>query len=211
MDYRDPEWLADRLGLDKNTLYKFLQEGKIPAIQLGRKWLISEARVTQWLSEETERQTAARRESVQSVERTVRQMTSFSRTSRNVLRNAYAHARRLNHRHLGQEHLLLALLDDPGLNRLLHGIGRAAIETASPQEQLSRRMGRKPLTRRAMRLATAEARRLGAKVAEPVHLLLGILMTQEGAAYDALRRAELTPHKVLKMVESRPTTKPKEE
>jgi excisionase family DNA binding protein len=211
MDYRDPEWLADRLGLDKNTLYKFLQDGKIPAIQLGRKWLISEARVEQWLAEETERQTAARKHSVHSVERTVRQMANLSRTSRDVLRNAYAHARRLNHRHLGQEHLLLAMLDDPTMGKLLHGIDRTTVESASKEDEPpTRRMGRKPLTRRAMRLAAAEARRLGATAAEPAHLLLGMMLTREGAVHDALQRVELTPAKILKIVESRSTSKSKE-
>ena len=27
LDYRDPEWVADQLGIDKNTVYKYLQDG----------------------------------------------------------------------------------------------------------------------------------------------------------------------------------------
>jgi len=42
LDYREPEWVAEKLGLDKNTVYKYLQEGWLPGVQLGRKWLISE-------------------------------------------------------------------------------------------------------------------------------------------------------------------------
>jgi excisionase family DNA binding protein len=212
MDYRDPEWLAERLGLDKNTLYKFLQDGKIPAIQLGRKWLISEARVQQWLSEETERQTIARRASVSSMDRTVRQMTFLSRASRDILRSAYAHARRLNHRHVGQEHLLLAMREAPSLGKLLGSVDRSMVEIPSSSlESPPRRMGRKPLTRRAMRLASVEARRLGAKAVEPAHLLLGMLQTQEGAAYQSLDCAGVSVAKVLKTLKSEPSGKTKEQ
>ena len=38
LDYREPEWVAKKLGLDKNTDYKYLQEGWLPGVQLGRKW-----------------------------------------------------------------------------------------------------------------------------------------------------------------------------
>ena len=65
LDYRDPEWVGKRLGLDKNTVYKFLQDGVIPAVHLGRKWLISEARLIEWLEKEAESQTRARREATQ--------------------------------------------------------------------------------------------------------------------------------------------------
>ena len=44
LDYRDPEWVADQLGIDKNTVYKYLQDGVLPGLQLGRKWLVSERR-----------------------------------------------------------------------------------------------------------------------------------------------------------------------
>ena len=62
MDYRDPDWLAEKLGIDKNTVYRFLPDGTIPAIQLGRKWLVSEKAVMEWLEQETQKQTRARRE-----------------------------------------------------------------------------------------------------------------------------------------------------
>ena len=30
LDYRDPDWVAEQLGIDKNTVYKYLQEGNLP-------------------------------------------------------------------------------------------------------------------------------------------------------------------------------------
>ena len=60
LDYRDPEWVAEKLGIDKNTVYKYLQEGSLPGLQLGRKWLVSEGRLATFL-ERVEREQAERR------------------------------------------------------------------------------------------------------------------------------------------------------
>jgi excisionase family DNA binding protein len=62
LDYRDPEWVADQLGIDKNTVYRYLQDGSLPGLQLGRKWLISERRLADFL-ERVERQQTERRRS----------------------------------------------------------------------------------------------------------------------------------------------------
>src|SRR5690242_6927317 len=113
LDYRDPDWLAERLGIDKNTVYKFLQDGTIPAIQLGRKWLVSEARVSEWLRRETDAQTQARRDAASSADRTVKRMENFSAAAQLALKHAHSEARRYNHLQLAQEHLLLGLIADP--------------------------------------------------------------------------------------------------
>jgi excisionase family DNA binding protein len=62
LDYRDPEWVADQLGIDKNTVYKYLQDGSLPGLQLGRKWLVSEKRLAEFL-ERVEREQTQRRQS----------------------------------------------------------------------------------------------------------------------------------------------------
>src|SRR5918999_816575 len=64
LDYREPEWVAEKLGLDKNTVYKYLQEGWLPGLQLGRKWLISERLLAEFLENETRLQTQVRRKSL---------------------------------------------------------------------------------------------------------------------------------------------------
>src|SRR6476619_2418001 len=61
LDYRDPEWVADQLGIDKNTVYRYLQEGALPGLQLGRKWLVSERRLAEFL-ERVEREQTQRRQ-----------------------------------------------------------------------------------------------------------------------------------------------------
>src|SRR5258706_1063797 len=110
LDYRDPEWVGKRLGLDKKTVYKFLQDGLIPAVHLGRKWLISEARLVEWLEKEAESQTRARREATQATERTVQLIDNFTAAARMALKQAHSEARRYGHPFLGQEHLLLGLM-----------------------------------------------------------------------------------------------------
>jgi excisionase family DNA binding protein len=61
LDYRSPEWVADALGIDKNTVYKYLQEGSLPGLQLGRKWLVSERRLAEFLERAERDQTERRR------------------------------------------------------------------------------------------------------------------------------------------------------
>jgi excisionase family DNA binding protein len=62
LDYRDPEWVAEQLGIDKNTVYKYLQDGSLPGLQLGRKWLVSERRLADFLERVEREQTARRRD-----------------------------------------------------------------------------------------------------------------------------------------------------
>ena len=69
LDYHDPEWVADQLGIDKNTVYKYLQEGVLPGLQLGRKWLVSERRLASFLERVEREQTERRRESTSGMQR----------------------------------------------------------------------------------------------------------------------------------------------
>ena len=62
LDYRDPEWVAEQLGIDKNTVYKYLQDGSLPGLQLGRKWLVSERRLADFLERVEREQTERRRQ-----------------------------------------------------------------------------------------------------------------------------------------------------
>src|SRR5687767_6114864 len=105
MDYRDPDWLAEKLGIDRNTVYRMLQEGVIPGVQIGRKWLISELRVEAWLNAETDRQTRQRRETARGGERVVRRMDSFTADARAALKRAHSAARELGHLELDSLHV----------------------------------------------------------------------------------------------------------
>ena len=61
LDYHDPEWVAKQLGIDKNAVYRYLVEGSMPGLRLGRKWLISESSLAATLNQREQAQTALRR------------------------------------------------------------------------------------------------------------------------------------------------------
>ncbi len=69
LDYRDPEWVAEQLGIDKNTVYRYLQDGSLPGLQLGRKWLVSEGRLATFLERVEREQTERRRHATGAVPR----------------------------------------------------------------------------------------------------------------------------------------------
>ena len=69
LDYRDPEWVAEQLGIDKNTVYKYLQDGSLPGLQLGRKWLVSERRLADFLERVEREQTERRRDTTSGAHR----------------------------------------------------------------------------------------------------------------------------------------------
>jgi excisionase family DNA binding protein len=206
LDYRDPDWVADRLGLDKNTVYKFLQDGTIPAIQLGRKWLVSEARLAAWLRKETDAQTQARREATTSADRTVKRMENFSAAAQLALKQAHSEARRYNHPQLGQEHLLLGLVADADASttKSLRALDlspsqlRREIESAAPpgSTAVPRRLGRSSDAKRAMRVAARLARRSvqsdGQAIIGTDHLLMGVLLSHQGLGHQILRQHKIT-------------------
>src|SRR2546430_17356379 len=101
LDYREPEWVAEKLGLDKNTIYKYLQEGWLPGVQLGRKWLISERLLAEYLERETRAQTDGRRKSLPQTPRCKRAIE---------LAGKYAASRGQDF--TGTEHLLLGICEE---------------------------------------------------------------------------------------------------
>ena len=182
MDYRDPKWVAAELGLEKNTVYRLLQDGTLPAVQIGRKWLISESRLAEYLEEEARLQTTLRR-------------TTALPQAEQVLAEAHAQAARYRHAYLGQEHILLALtIRDTPAKEVLSQLGadegavRAQFE-AQLAPGTKRPRGKPSLTRRARRalsLAADEAQRAGRVTYGPEHLLLGLLRTEEGVGFQIL-------------------------
>ena len=111
LDYRDPKWVATQLGLDKNTVYRLLQEGTLPAVQIGKKWLISETRLAEYLEEQTSLQTTLRR-------------IAALPAAESVLEQAHREAANYRHSYVGQEHILLALATVQGVAKdILSQIG----------------------------------------------------------------------------------------
>ena len=202
MDYRDPDWVAEKLGIDKNTVYKYLQDGTIPALHLGRKWLISEGRLAEWLASEAESQTRARREAAASAQNLAHRMASYSADAQEIVREAHEEARRYAHDYIGQEHLLLAMSADPEsvAAKVMARLGvtadrvRTCFESRVPAGNAAptARLGRSPTARRAMRLAARLAEEMGSERIGAGHLLLGILQSGSGTGFEMLAELGVT-------------------
>ncbi len=182
IDYISPEWVAKRLGLEKNTIYRYLNEGVLPAVQIGRKWLISESQLAQYLQEETRLQTALRQ-------------TQALPAAKQVVEHAFAEAKRYRHAYLGQEHILLGLVEiDSGAKVVLakSRIDESQVRALFEQQLLpgGRKVVSRPeMTRRANRalcLAAEEAQRQGRISYSPEHILTGLLRSGQGMGYQML-------------------------
>jgi excisionase family DNA binding protein len=207
-DYRDPEWLAEQLDVDKSTIYRYLQDGTLPGLQLGRKWLVSERQLMEFLDAEARRQTEVRRQEREGAVHAARgffglagsrdRYDKFSERARQALRQAQEEARALRHNFIGTEHILLGLGQGDGVAVLaLRNLGaesdrlRSAvlsIVTEGPTEPPP--SGDFGLTRRGKKtieLAVAEAARMNHSYVGTEHLLLGLLREGDGVAAGILR------------------------
>jgi excisionase family DNA binding protein len=210
VDYRDPEWVADKLGLDKQTVYKFLQEGTLPGLQLGRKWLISERALVAHLDDMQRRQTLARRASGGNAPEGF--MSKFQDDAHSIGISAEMEARARNHNYIGQEHLLLAIAKAPQsvAARALDSMGidskrlQASVELiVGPGEpgSLSDEMtiGLTPRAKRALDLAAAAAAEDGG-VMTSKHVVGGIMGEGNGVGAAVLRALDVQPDRFAQAI-----------
>ncbi len=211
LDYRDPEWVAERLGLDKNTVYKYLQDGVIPGLRLGHRWLISESALAEWLAAEMQKQTRARQEAADSTGSAIGRLRDFSPQCRELIRRAHAEARARGHTEYGQGHLLLAMfLDDaaPAV-RLLQQQGlseakfRKEFERRCPAAagDPPRRLPRTEAAKLAMHLAAANLDDRPGKLVPVADLLWGIAAAGDGVGYDILRAFKVDCSALMQTIE----------
>lgn len=194
LDFRDPDWVAKQLGIDKNAVYRYLDEGVLPGLRLGRKWLISESTLVEQLKREEEEQTRNRRwfasvkadfQAAEFMERVAD--IPFTDRGRRALEAAREESIAWRHNYIGQEHLMLAFDRDPGCTaqRILDSVGvrsRSELDSnmrpgdAAPSDK----RGLTPRAHKAVRLAIDEARTRGDRSVGTEHLLLGISREGEG-------------------------------
>lgn len=199
LDFRDPEWVADQLNIDKNAVYRYLNDGTLPGMQLGRKWLISESTLAEFLKAEERRQTSERRlATVQAPGE------GYTERARLAFTAAQDEAIRRNHNFIGTEHLLLALVTDPA-NRAVTVLAAMDVQPAAvvaavefvigKYDSPSTQSGSFGLTRRAKRaleLAVDEATRLNHGQVGCEHILLGLLAEGDGIAGNVLQSLGVT-------------------
>jgi len=134
----------------------------------------------------------------------------FTKRARRVLTKAGEEARRLNHRYIGTEHILLGLVAEEGgvAMRVLKSLD---ITPEQVREAVERTVGRgprpvysqptlTPRTKRVIELAVEEARSLHHHYIGTEHLLLGLVREGEGVAVDVLRRLGAPPDRVREQV-----------
>jgi len=194
LDFRDVDWVAEQLNIDKNAVYRYLNEGVLPGLQLGRKWLISESSLVAALKAEEQRQTHARRQLSFDDPEFYRRFERFSQRARRVLIVAQDEAVKRNHTYIGQEHILLAIATVPDSRGLmvLAALGvsaerlRAEVEAAIPAgspSQVNGEIGLTPRARKAIDLAAEEALALNHAYVGVEHLVLGLLREGDGVGY----------------------------
>ena len=134
----------------------------------------------------------------------------FTKRARRVLTTAQEEARRLNHRFIGTEHILLGLVAEQGgvAMRVLLELDISADQIRKAVERTVGRGTRPatmqpsltPRTKRVIELAVDEARRLGHHYIGTEHLLLGLIREGEGVAVDVLRRLGASPEQIREQV-----------
>jgi hypothetical protein len=126
----------------------------------------------------------------------------FTDRARRVMRQADEEARRLQHKHVGTEHVLLGLLKEGSGDaaNVLSALGveyrvvRLEVEKTVPSAPEAVTMGKLPQTPRAkavIEYAIKWARDLDHQYVGTEHLLLGLLREQEGVAAQVLRNLGL--------------------
>tara|TARA_Y100000758_G_scaffold259913_1_gene197731 strand:- start:13 stop:621 length:609 start_codon:yes stop_codon:yes gene_type:complete len=196
IDHRDPEWVAEKLGLEKNTIYRWLHDGTLPGLQIGRKWLISESELGQFLEQQTRMQTRVRR--IQA---------SKKAAGAKVMDLAYEEARRYRHTYVGQEHILLALAQlGESVATALEACGGTVQSIRGEFEQLLSPgeievTGKPEFTPRAKKVVDAAEKTAGKRGVgcTPEDLLSAMLNTGEGMGIEILGRLgiegeQLKPH-----------------
>ena len=133
-------------------------------------------------------------------------MERFTQRARRVLSLAQEEAERMQHSHIGTEHLLLGLMREEGgvAGRVLRELGMKQTQVEQLIEGMTSgnkragvtRMDLSPATKKVLELAVDEARRMGHHYIGTEHLLLGLVRHQEGVAMDVLRELRISPDEI---------------
>ncbi|MBP8974550.1 MAG: ATP-dependent Clp protease ATP-binding subunit [Anaerolineae bacterium] len=133
-------------------------------------------------------------------------MERFTQRARRVLSLAQEEAERMQHSHIGTEHLLLGLMREEGgvAGKVLREMGLQPDQVEQIIERLTladrrpgvTRMDLAPATKKVLELAVDEARRMGHHYIGTEHLLLGLARTNDGVAVEVLRELKINPDEI---------------
>jgi hypothetical protein len=137
----------------------------------------------------------------------------FTRRARRVLTCAQAVAKRLNHDHIGSEHLLVGLVEAENSisSRILADLGVTAGQVqeivvemvGQDAESRASRMGETlvPAIKRTLEAAVSEARDRRHHYVDSAHLLLGLLEQEDDMALEILQKLGVSPEAVREATE----------
>jgi ATP-dependent Clp protease ATP-binding subunit ClpC len=133
-------------------------------------------------------------------------MERFTQRARRVLSLAQEEAERMQHGHIGTEHLLLGLMREEGgvAGKVLREMGLRPTQVEQIVERMTSanqrpgitHMDLSPATKKVLELAVDEARRMGHHYIGTEHLLLGLVRTTDGVALDVLRELKIGPDEI---------------
>jgi excisionase family DNA binding protein len=199
LDFRDPEWVAEQLNIDKNAVYRYLNDGTLPGMQLGRKWLVSESTLAEFLKAEERRQTAERR-----LSQSQDPGPGFTPRARAALAAAQDEAIRRNHNWIGTEHILLGIVADPA-NRGVALLAAMGVEPPAVVEGLEFVIGKfaditaaagaiglTPRAKKVIELSAAEAASTNHGQLGCEHLVLGLLAEGDSIGANVLKGLGVT-------------------
>ncbi len=143
-------------------------------------------------------------------------MERFTQRARRALSLAQEKAERLQHPHIGTEHLLLGLMREGGgvAGRVLRDFGLRPTQVEPIIERLTSgnkrpgvsRMDLSPTTKKVLELAVDEARRMGHHQIGTGHLLLGLVRHTDGVAVDVFRELNISPDEIMAVLRWRMAT-----
>jgi ATP-dependent Clp protease ATP-binding subunit ClpA len=133
----------------------------------------------------------------------------FTDRSRHVMQVAHQEAQRFGHEYVGTEHILFALITEPAgiaanvlknldvdlrtvrseLKRILPGSPKGEVRTTGE-------LPTTPWSKKVVDCAVAEARRLNHNYVGTEHLLLGLIVAEEGVAAQVLKHVGLNADRV---------------
>jgi ATP-dependent Clp protease ATP-binding subunit ClpA len=130
----------------------------------------------------------------------------FTDSARRAVVHAREEARRLDHEHIGTEHLFLGLLHDDteGSAQAFGSVGVRLDEARAQVEELTGRgteaaeneIPFTPRAKKVLELSLREALQLGHDYIGSEHIVLGLLREGEGSGIRALRRCDADPDDV---------------
>ena len=197
------EEVAELLRIDAVTVRRLATRGELTAYRIAGEYRFTPTGVESFVE--------SQRIKVDSAPGPDHPLAKFTKRAKKVMSLANEEAIHYNHKGVGTEHILLAIIDEGegiGAKALEHlqvqpGEIRAQIEKLHPAEEQPiphRQLGMTQQGKQCIELAVWEAQSLGHHYLGTEHLLLGLLREEEVFTYQVLSGAGVTLEKTRELI-----------